>query len=123
MWFTTYFIQPLYNVFIFLIGVMPYGDVGFAIIVMTLVVRIIFYPAYTASIRTQMNMAAVQGDLDEINEKYKDDSAEKAKQTMALYKERNIRPLAGLVAVIAPIPIFIALYYAFVLVCTGPYGC
>ncbi len=112
MWFTTYFIQPLYNIFIFLIGIMPYGDVGFAIIVMTLAVRIIFYPAFTASIRTQMNMAAVQGELDEINEKYKDDSTEKAKQTMALYKERNIRPLAGLVAVIAPIPIFIALYYA-----------
>jgi YidC/Oxa1 family membrane protein insertase len=112
MWFTTYFIQPLYNVFIYLIGIMPYGDVGFAIIVMTLLVRLIFYPAFTSSIRTQMNMASIQGELDEINEKYKNDSSEKAKQTMALYKERNIRPLAGLVAVIAPIPIFIALYYA-----------
>ncbi|HEV8666588.1 MAG TPA: YidC/Oxa1 family membrane protein insertase [Candidatus Paceibacterota bacterium] len=112
MWFTTFFIQPLYNVFVFLIGVMPGGNVGLAIIVMTLLVRLIFYPAFTSSIRTQMGMAAIQGDLDEINEKYKDDPTEKAKQTMALYKERNIRPLAGLVAVIAPIPIFIALYYS-----------
>jgi YidC/Oxa1 family membrane protein insertase len=113
MWFTTYLIKPLYNVFIYLIGVMPHGDVGFAIIVMTLVMRAIFYPAFSSSIRTQMGMAAVQGELDEINEKYKDDSAEKAKATMALYKEKNIRPLAGFVAIIVQIPIFIALYYSF----------
>jgi YidC/Oxa1 family membrane protein insertase len=112
MWFTTYFIGPLYNLFIYLIGIMPGGNVGFAVIVMTLLVRLIFYPAFTSSIRTQMGMAAIQGDLDEINEKYKDNPTEKAERTMALYKERNIRPLAGLVAVIAPIPIFIALYYS-----------
>lgn len=112
MWFTTYFIQPLYNVFVYLIDVMPGGDVGLAVVVMTIAVRLIFYPAYTASIRTQMGMAAVQGELDEINEKYKDDSNEKAKRIMALYKERNIKPFSSFIAVLAPIPIFIALYYA-----------
>jgi len=112
MWFTTYLIQPLYNLFVFLIGVMPGGDVGFALIVMTLLVRIIFYPAYTSSIRTQMGMAAVQGELDEINETYKDDPTEKAKRIMALYKERNIRPFSSFIAILAPIPIFIALYYS-----------
>jgi len=112
MLFTTFLIKPLYNAFIFLIGVMPHGDVGFAIIVMTLLMRAIFYPAFTASIRTQMGMAAVQSELDEINVKYKDDANEKAKRTMALYKERNIRPLAGFVAILVQIPIFIALYYS-----------
>jgi YidC/Oxa1 family membrane protein insertase len=112
MWFTTFLIKPLYNVFIYLIGVMPGGDVGFALIVMTLAVRIIFYPAYTSSIRTQMGMAAVQGELDEINEKYKDDPTEKAQRIMALYKERNIRPFSSFIAILAPIPIFIALYYS-----------
>lgn len=112
MWFTTYFIQPLYNVFIYLIGVMPGGDVGLAVIVMTIIVRLVFYPAYTSSIRTQMGMAAVQGDLDEINEKYKDNPTEKAQRIMALYKERNIKPFSSFIAVLAPIPIFIALYYS-----------
>lgn len=113
MWFTTFLIKPLYNVFIYLIGVMPGGNVGFAIIVMTIAMRAIFYPAFSSSIRTQMGMAAVQGDLEEINQKYKDDPNEKAKATMALYKEKNIRPLAGFVAIIVQIPIFIALYYSF----------
>jgi len=112
MWFTTILIQPLYNVFIYLIGIMPGGDVGFALIVMTLAVRIIFYPAYSSSIRTQMGMAAVQGELDEINEKYKDEPNEKAQRIMALYKERNIKPFSSFIAVLAPIPIFIALYYS-----------
>ena len=111
--FGTILINPLYNVFIFLIGIMPGGDVGLAIIVMTLVVRAVFYPAFTASIRTQMGMQEAQAELDEINKKYKDNSDEKAKRTMELFKERNIRPLAGFVALLVQIPIFIALYYAF----------
>ena len=60
-----------------------------------------------------MGMAAVQGEMDEINEKYKDDANERAKATMQLYKDKKIRPLAGLVAILVQIPIFIALYYAF----------
>jgi YidC/Oxa1 family membrane protein insertase len=111
--FGTYLIDPLYNAFIFLIGVMPGGDVGLAIIVMTLIVRAVFYPAFTASIRTQMGMQAVQGEIDEINEKFKDNPDEKAKRTMQLFKDKKIRPFAGFVAILVQIPIFIALYYAF----------
>jgi YidC/Oxa1 family membrane protein insertase len=111
--FETFLIKPLYNGFIFLIGVMPAGDVGFAIIVMTIIVRAVFYPAFTASIRTQMGMQAVQGEVDYINTKYKDNPDEKAKRTMQLFKDKKIRPFAGFVAILVQIPIFIALYYAF----------
>ena len=64
--FRTYLIEPLYNMFIYLIGIMPGGDVGLAIIALTLMVRILFYPAFAASIRTQMGMQAIQSDVDEI---------------------------------------------------------
>ena len=111
--FETLLIKPLYNVFIYLIGVMPGGDVGLAIIALTLVVRILFYPAFAASIRTQMNMQAVQAELDEIKKKYKDDSEASARHTLALYKERNIKPFAGFIALIVQIPILLALYFAF----------
>ena len=112
--FETLLIKPFYNAFIFLIGVMPAGDVGLAIIVMTIVVRAVFYPAFTASIRTQMGMQAVQGELDEINKKYKDNPDEKAKRTMELFKEKQVRPFAGFIALFVQIPIFIALYYALI---------
>src|SRR5581483_8235900 len=108
--FQTFLIKPLYNAFIFLIGVVPHGDVGLAIILMTLVVRAVFYPAFSSSIRTQMGMQEVQGEVDEINEKFKDNPDEKAKRTMALFKEKKIRPFAGFLALLVQIPIFIALY-------------
>lgn len=111
--FQTYLIQPIYNGFIYLIGVMPQGDVGLAIIAMTIIVRAVFYPAFAASIRMQMGMQAVQGKIEEINTKYKDNTEERARKTMALYKEHNIRPFAGFLAILVQIPVFIALYYAF----------
>lgn len=110
--FETFLIKPLYNGFIYLIGVMPGGDVGLAIVAMTLITRIIFYPAFAASIRTQMAMQAAQGEIDEINTKYKDDSQARARLIMALYKEKRIRPFAGLVAILVQIPVFLALYFA-----------
>jgi YidC/Oxa1 family membrane protein insertase len=111
--FETYLIQPIYNLFIYLVGIMPGGDVGFAIIAVTLIMRIVFYPAFTASIRTQMGMQAIQGDLEEINKKYKDVPEERAKRTMALFKEHKVRPLSGFLALVVQIPVFIALYFAF----------
>jgi len=111
--FGTILINPFYNAFIYLIGIVPHGDVGLAIIAMTLIIRAVFYPAFSASIRTQMGMQAVQGELDEINRKYKDNAEEKARRTMDLFREHKVRPFAGFVALLVQIPIFIALSYAF----------
>jgi YidC/Oxa1 family membrane protein insertase len=111
--FETFLTQPIYNGFIYLISIMPGGDVGFAIILMTLIMRILFYPAFTASIRTQMGMQAIQGEVDEINTTYKDKPEERARRTMALFKEHKIRPFSGFLALLVQIPVFIALYFAF----------
>jgi YidC/Oxa1 family membrane protein insertase len=111
--FETLLIKPLYNGFIFLVGIAPGGDVGLAIIILTLLMRAVFYPAFTASIRTQMGMQAAQGDIDEINRVYKDDKEERAKKTLELYKRKNIRPFASLLVLIIQLPVFIALYFAF----------
>ena len=97
--FTTYLVQPIYNIFIYLIGLMPYGDVGFAIIALTLFVRVIFYPAFSSSIRTQIGMQAVQGEIDEINTTYKDDATERGKRTMELLKKNKIRPFSSFLAI------------------------
>ncbi len=47
--FTTFVIQPIYNLFVALIGVMPHGDVGLAIIVLTIGIRLVLYPVFAAS--------------------------------------------------------------------------
>lgn len=111
--FEEFLVKPLYNGFVFLIGVAPGGDVGLAIIALTLIVRALFYPAFAASIRTQMSMAAIQPQVDEINRMYKDNAEERARRTMALFKEKKVRPLAGLLSLLVQIPVFIALYFVF----------
>ena len=111
--FQTLLLQPIYNLFVLLIGYMPGGDAGLAIIALTLIIRAVFYPAFSASIRTQMGMQRVQGELDEINKKYKDNSDEKAKRTMALFKEHKIRPFGSLLALLIQLPVFFALSYTF----------
>lgn len=111
--FQTLFIEPLYNIFIFLIGIMPGGDVGLAIIALTLLVRIVFYPAFTAQIKTQMGMQLAQPELDEINKKFKDNAQERARRTMEVFKKYNIRPFSSILALLIQIPILFALYIAF----------
>jgi len=111
--FDTYLVLPIYNVFIYLISLMPYGDVGFAIIALTLIVRVIFYPAFTSSIRTQIGMQAIQGDIDEINKTYKDDATERGRRTMELLRKNNIRPFSSFLALLIQLPILFALYAAF----------
>ena len=111
--FHTLLINPFYNAFIFLVGIMPHGDVGLAIIAMTLVMRAVFYPLFASNIRTQMGMQAVQGELDEINKKYKDNAEERGRRTMELFKEHKVRPFSAFLALLVQIPVFIALYYAF----------
>ena len=111
--FTTYLVAPIYNCFVFLIGVMPGGDVGLAIIALTILIRAIFYPAFAASIRTQMGMQMIQGEVQEINTKYADNKEERARRTMELFQKNNIRPLSSLLVIVVQIPVFFALYMAF----------
>lgn len=113
--FHTFLIDPFYNTFIFLIGIMPGGDVGLAIIAVTLIIRLIFYPLFASNIRTQMGMQALQGELDEINTKYKNDAQERGKLTMDLFRKHKVRPISAFLSLLVQIPVFIALYYAFFL--------
>lgn len=110
--FQTLIVQPLYNVFIAILGFMPHGDAGLAIIVLTLIIRAIFYPAFAASIRTQLGMQKIQGEVDVINEKYKDNPTKRAEHTMALFREHKIRPFASFLALIIQLPVLFALYFA-----------
>ncbi len=111
--FETYLIQPIYNVFVYLIGIMPNGDVGLAIIALTLIVRAIFYPAFASNIRTQIGMQAIQGDMDDINTTYKDNPTERSRRTMELLRKNKVRPFSSILALVIQLPILFALYQAF----------
>ncbi len=85
---------------------------GLAIILITLLMRIVLYPVFTASIRTQMGMQAMQGEFDSLAEKYKSNPQELARQRIALMKKYNVRPFSGFLALIIQFVMVIALYWA-----------
>ncbi len=111
--FTTYLHNPIYNLLIFLIGVIPGGDVGVAVIAVTLVVRIVLLPVSVSAVRTQRATQVIQPELKALNERLKDKPDERAKETFALYRKYDIHPFAPLLLLIIQLPILLALYWVF----------
>lgn len=113
--FHTAVYNPLYNGLIFLVGVIPTHDVGFAVVVLTLIVRIVLFPVSRRAVETQMAMKKIAPEIEAIKEKYKDKREEQAKATFALYKERGVHPFAGIGLLLAQLPVLFALYWIFAL--------
>lgn len=111
--FETLLIKPLYNGFIALIGIVPGGDVGISIILLTILLRAIFFPVFSQGIRTQIIMRRINPELEAIKEKYKKDPAQRAKLTMEVMKKNKARPFASFLAALIQLPVFIALYIVF----------
>ena len=67
--FHTFFYNPLYNGLIFLIDIVPLADVGIAIILLTIVVKLILFPLSKKAVRTQLIMRTVEPELNKLKEK------------------------------------------------------
>ncbi len=105
--------DPIYNLLVFLVDVIPGGDVGLAVVLATVVVKIVLFPLSLSAVRTQMVMKIAQPKIKEIQERLKDKREEMAKELMALYKEYKINPFSSLLLFLIQIPIIIALYLVF----------
>lgn len=109
----TIIFEPLLNALVFLIKVIPFHSVGLAVILLTLAVRFIIFPLNHKAIITQTKIKQLEPELKDIKEKFKKDSQEQARKTMALYKSHGINPLSGFLTLLIQIPIIIALYSVF----------
>lgn len=105
--------QPLFNALIFLVWLMPNHSVGLAIIVLTIVLRIILMPSSAKSITAQKQMQELQPEIEKVKEKYKDNREAQSKAMMDLYKQNKINPLGGCLPLLIQLPILIILYYVF----------
>ncbi len=105
--------EPLYNVLILLVGVLPGHSVGGAIIVLTLIVKIALYPLTGKSIRAQRAMKELEPELKRIKDEYKNDRQQQSKKMMELYQKRGVSPFSGCLPVLIQLPIILALYWVF----------
>jgi len=83
---------------------------GIAIIVLTIVIKLIFYPLTHHGLKSMNGMKKVQPQIAAIKERYKDDKTRLNKEIMGLYKKYKINPVGGCLPMILQIPVFIALY-------------
>jgi len=83
---------------------------GVAIILLTALVRIVFWPVTHKSTESMKKMQKLQPLITEIREKYKSNPQKMNQEVMALYKERKVNPMAGCLPMVIQIPVFIALF-------------
>jgi YidC/Oxa1 family membrane protein insertase len=87
------------------------GNWGLAIIVLTVVIKLIFFPLSAASYRSMAKMKLVTPRLMKLREQYADDKTKMNQAMMDLYKTEKINPLGGCLPILVQIPVFIALYW------------
>jgi len=88
------------------------GNYGIAIFLLTLAVRLLFYPLNQMSYKSMKEMQKLQPKITELRDKYKDDKDKLNRETMELYRQHKVNPFGGCVPILIQIPVFIALYQA-----------
>ncbi|MDI6882919.1 MAG: YidC/Oxa1 family membrane protein insertase [Patescibacteria group bacterium] len=111
--FNTVLYQPLLNLLILLYVFLPGQDFGVAVIVLTLIIKLILYPTSVRAIRSQKALSRLQPKIKEIQEKYKNDRQAQSKLMMELYRKEKINPFSGCLPLFLQLPILIALYQVF----------
>ncbi len=103
---TTFFNWLLEALYVFI------PNYGLAIIVLTILVRVVTTPLTTKQMRSMERMRKLQPKLTELKEKYADDRQKQSEEMMRLYKNEGVNPLGGCLPMVLQLPVFIGLFYA-----------
>ena len=106
-WFY-FFTKPLFFVIDYLFKIS--GNFGTAIVLLTIAIRLIFFPLANFSFRSMAKMKAVQPEMMRLKELHKDDKVKLQQEMMALYRKEKINPASGCLPVLIQIPFFFAIY-------------
>jgi len=106
--------RPLFNAMVFLQSVIPGGDLGLTIVVLTVIIRVLFSPLSLKTIKSQQSLKELSPKIEEIKAKFKDNKTAQSGAIMKLYKDNKVNPLAGCLPLLIQIPILIALYQVFI---------
>lgn len=108
----TFFYEPIYNTLIFIVDKVTFGDIGFAIIILTIFIKFLLSPLTKKSIRSQVLMKRIEPELKALKKEFPN-KEEQAKKTFELYKKYNVNPFSGCLVVLLQLPVIFALYYVF----------
>lgn len=104
--------QPLSNALLVLVAILPGGNIGLAVIILTCLVKLALLPLSYQSLKTQIAQKRIQPLVDDLK-KTVTDKQEQAKKMMELYKQYKVKPFASMLVMLIQLPIIIALYTVF----------
>jgi len=110
--FNSILYQPLFQALVWIYNLIP--DFGIAIIILTIVIKLVLYPLNQKAIKSQQTMAKLQPKLKKLQQKHKNDKTKQAQIMMEFYKENKINPFASFVPMLIQFPILIALFKVFI---------
>jgi YidC/Oxa1 family membrane protein insertase len=106
-WF--YFLtKPIFHILHFFYQLL--GNYGLAILLLTLLVKLLFYPLANKSYRAMSKMKKLQPEMMRLREQFSDDKMRMNQELMALYKKEQVNPMSGCLPIVVQIPVFFALY-------------
>lgn len=111
--FTVIFYQPILNLVVLIYNYLPGHDIGWTIVILTLVVKLILYPLSKKSIEGQKALQTLQPKLDEIKKKYTGDKEGMSRAMMNLYKQEKVNPLSSCLPLLIQLPFFWAIFRVF----------
>lgn len=109
--FRNLFYAPIYNLFAFLISTLPGYSFGLAIILVTILIRVILLVPQHHILANSKKMQAIQPKIKELQEKYKGDQAKIGMELMNLYKAEQVNPLGSCLPLLIQMPLLIVLYW------------
>ncbi|MGF7229079.1 MAG: YidC/Oxa1 family membrane protein insertase [Candidatus Saccharibacteria bacterium] len=108
--FTTLIVQPIFNLLVFIYAILPGHNFGLALIIFTVLVRMLMWPLVKKQLRQVKVMRKVQPELKKIKAAAKGDRQKESMMTMALYKEYGVNPFGSIGVLLLQLPILIGLY-------------
>jgi YidC/Oxa1 family membrane protein insertase len=111
--FNTYIYQPILWLLVFIYQNLSFHDLGIAIIILTVLIRVVLLPIFYKGAKDQTIIQKIQPHIKKVQLDHKDDKEKQAKELMALYKKHRVNPFSSILFLILQLPIFIALFGIF----------
>ncbi|MDO9399290.1 MAG: YidC/Oxa1 family membrane protein insertase [bacterium] len=111
--FHVVFYQPILNLLVFLYNIIPGHDIGLAIIVLTILIKLAFLPLSKKAIESQKALQEIQPKIEALKKEYANDKEKMGKEMMNLYKEEKVSPFSSCLPLLIQLPFLWAVFLVF----------
>lgn len=111
--FHSYLYLPVLTLLQYVYNTVAFHDLGIAIVVLTILVRVLLFPVFYKGAKDQALMQRIQPHIKKIQLDHKDDKERQAKEMLELYKKHNLNPFSGILLLLLQLPVFLVLFQVF----------